>query len=99
MSLAATANTVAGGPYNVTATVGAFTATFVLTNAFFNNAPTGQIFINRAKAVNPVPPFKGPNYFAVNDAMQQALSRVDVDKTDDAAASWAKFVTDVKALG
>ena len=69
------------------------------TNAFFNNAPTGQIFINRAKAVNPVPPFKGPNYFAVNDAMQQALSRVDVDKTDDAAASWAKFVTDVKALG
>ncbi|MDP3236610.1 MAG: Ig-like domain-containing protein [Myxococcales bacterium] len=32
VSITATANTVAGGPFNVTATVGAFTATFVLTN-------------------------------------------------------------------
>ena len=31
--------------------------------------------------------------------MQQALTRVDVDKTDDAAASWDKFVADVEALG
>ncbi len=68
------------------------------TNAFFNDAPTGEILANRAKAVT-VTPFKGPNYFAVNDAMQQALARVDVDKTDDAASSWAKFVDAVKALG
>ena len=39
---------------------------------FFNNAPTGEIFADRAKAVT-VSPFKGPKYFPINDAMQQAL--------------------------
>ena len=43
-------------------------------------------------------PFKGTKYFAINDAMQQALTRVDVDKTDDAGSSWEKFVTAVKSL-
>jgi cellobiose transport system substrate-binding protein len=65
---------------------------------FFNGAPTGKILANRANAVT-VAPFKGKNYFAINDAMQQALTRVDVDKTDNAASSWAKFLTDVKNLG
>ena len=69
------------------------------TNEFFNNAPVGQIFASRAAAVNPVPPFKGALYFKVNDAMQQALSRVDVDKTDDIATSWEKFLSDVAAIG
>jgi cellobiose transport system substrate-binding protein len=68
------------------------------TNAFFNDAPTGEILANRAKAVT-VAPFKGANYFAINDALQQALTRVDVDKTDDAASSWAKFEEAVNALG
>jgi cellobiose transport system substrate-binding protein len=68
------------------------------TNAFFNDAPTGQILADRAKAVT-VAPFKGPNYFAVNDAMQQAISRVDVDQTDDMASSWSKFEQAVNALG
>lgn len=67
------------------------------TNAFFNGAPTGEIFAERAKAVE-VTPFKGTKFFAINDAMQQALTRVDVDKTDDAASSWEKFVTAVKSL-
>jgi cellobiose transport system substrate-binding protein len=69
------------------------------TNAFFNNAPVGKIFAARAAAVNPVPPFKGANYFKVNDALQKALTRVDVDGTDDIASSWAKFLTDVAAIG
>ena len=30
-------------------------------------------------------PFKGPKYSAINDAMQQAISRVDIDQTDDPA--------------
>ncbi|HEX9226521.1 MAG TPA: carbohydrate ABC transporter substrate-binding protein, partial [Arthrobacter sp.] len=67
------------------------------TNAFFNNAPTGKIFAERAKAVGDSP-FKGPKFFAINDAMQQALTRVDVDKSDDAESSWAKFLTAVKSL-
>ena len=69
------------------------------TNEFFNNAPVGKIFASRAAAVNPVPPFKGALYFKVNDVMQQALTRVDVDKTDDIATSWEKFLTDVAAIG
>jgi cellobiose transport system substrate-binding protein len=68
------------------------------TNAFFNDAPTGEILANRATAVA-VAPFKGANYFAINDAMQQALTRVDVDQTDDAASSWAKFEEAVQSLG
>ncbi|MBK9475549.1 MAG: extracellular solute-binding protein [Tetrasphaera sp.] len=68
------------------------------TNAFFNGAPTGQIFSERAKAVT-VAPFKGPKYSGINDAMQQAIGRVDIDKTDDAASSWEKFLTAIKALG
>ncbi len=67
------------------------------TNAFFNDAPTGEIFAERAKAVGATP-FKGPKFFPINDAMQQALTRVDVDKSDDAASSWEKFVTAVKSL-
>lgn len=69
-----------------------------VTNPFFNDAPTGQILADRAKAVTVVP-FKGPNYFAVRQAISDAINRVDVDKTDDAAASWEKAVKEVAALG
>ena len=68
------------------------------TNAFFNNAPTGKIFSERAQAVKVVP-FKGAKYSGINDAMQQAIARVDIDKTDTAESSWEKFVSAVKALG
>ena len=66
------------------------------TNEFFNNAPAGEILANRAKGI--VAPFKGPNYFAVNDAMQTALTEVDVNG-GDAAAQWDSFVSAVSALG
>ena len=65
--------------------------------AFFNDAPTGQIFADRAKAVT-VTPFKGTKYFPINDAMQQALTRIE-DGSATPAASWDKFVADVQALG
>ncbi len=68
------------------------------TNEFFNNAPTGQIFSDRAKAIT-FQPYKGPDYFTINIALQDALTRVDVDGTDDAQGSWDKFVADVEALG
>jgi cellobiose transport system substrate-binding protein len=67
-------------------------------NAFFQDAPTGQILADRAKAVT-VTPFKGPNYFSIAQEFQNALNRVDVDKTDDAASSWAKFEAAVNQLG
>jgi cellobiose transport system substrate-binding protein len=67
------------------------------TNEFFNKAPIGQILATRAAAVD-VTPFKGVKYFPINDAMQQALTRVE-DETMTREKSWEQFVTDVKALG
>ncbi len=68
------------------------------TNPFFNDAPTGQILANRAAAVT-VAPFKGPNYFAINTLVQDAITRVAVDQTDDANSSWDKAVTGFQELG
>src|SRR5690606_13001206 len=68
------------------------------TNPFFNDAPTGQIFADRAEAVT-MQPHKGPKYFEINSAMNDAITRVDVDGTDDADSSWAKFVEFVESLG
>ncbi|PPK98049.1 cellobiose transport system substrate-binding protein [Kineococcus xinjiangensis] len=67
-------------------------------DAFFNDAPTGQILANRADAVE-VTPFKGPNYFAIHETVADAITRVDTDKTDDAAGSWAKAVQAYGELG
>lgn len=66
-------------------------------NEYFNNAPVGQIFTDRAKAVT-VAPFKGEFYFQVNDAMQKALTRVE-DGTQDKQASWDQWVSEVEAIG
>lgn len=69
-----------------------------VTNEFFNDAPIGKIFADRADAID-VNPYKGPNFFAVNTEMMDAIKRVDVQKTDDIDSSWTKFETAVKALG
>jgi cellobiose transport system substrate-binding protein len=67
------------------------------TNEYFNNAPVGQIFTDRANAVT-VSPFKGEYYFQINDAMQQALTRVE-DGTQDAKTSWDQWVSEVDKIG
>lgn len=68
------------------------------TNEFFNNAPVGQIMADRAQAVT-VTPYKGPNFFAITTVVTDGLTRVDVDKTDDAASSWEKSIEAYNALG
>jgi cellobiose transport system substrate-binding protein len=67
------------------------------TDTYFGNAPSGKIFSDRFAQVA-FQPFRGPNYFPINDALGKAYTRVDVDKTDDAASSWKKFETDVNNL-
>lgn len=67
-----------------------------VTNAFFNDAPTGRILSERAQAVT-VAPYKGEFYFQINDAMQQALTRVE-EGTRDAEASWKQWAAEVDAL-
>ncbi len=68
------------------------------TNTFFNDAPTGEILANRADAVD-VTPFKGANYFAIHQTVSDAIVRVDVNASDDAASSWEKAVTAFSELG
>lgn len=69
-----------------------------VTNPFFNDAPTGQILADRAKAVT-VNPFKGPQYFAVRQIVSDAINRVDVTKKQSADASWAQAIKEFDALG
>jgi len=69
-----------------------------ITSDFFNGAPIGTIYVDRADAVT-FQPYKGPNYFAINSAIQDAITRVDVDQSTDPDASWDQFVSDVEALG
>ncbi|MEV7961921.1 ABC transporter substrate-binding protein [Oerskovia paurometabola] len=68
------------------------------TNEFFNAAPVGAIFVARANAIEGAP-FKGANYFAIHQTVQDAIKRTDVEKTDDAKASWDKAVQSFKDLG
>ncbi len=67
-------------------------------NAFFNDAPYGEILINRANAIESQP-FKGPNYFSIHTSMTDAISRVDVAATDDVTSSWDKALQAVEELG
>jgi len=67
------------------------------TNAFFNDAPTGEILAERAKAVT-VQPYKGPKYSDILQAFQAAILRVD-DGSQDPEQSWDQFLTDVESLG
>ena len=78
--------------------VDAYTSADLLdaTNEYFNNAPTGAILIDRAKAVT-VAPYKGAKYFAINDLAQKALTRVE-DGQQSIADSWAQWVAEVEAL-
>lgn len=69
-----------------------------VTNKFFNNAPTGQILADRAKAVT-VNPYKGPQYFAVRQVLSDAINRVDVTKKQSASQSWAQAIKEFNALG
>ncbi len=67
------------------------------TNAFFNDAPTGEILAERAEAIDFIP-HKGPKYADINTAFQQAIQRVDEGKESHDEA-WESFLADVERLG
>ena len=83
------------GKLTVTDTSATLVALCTATLVLFARLLSAVVVVTTAVEVTP---FKGPKYFAINDAMQQALTRVDVDKTDDPDSSWEKFVTAVGAL-
>ncbi|PWC08337.1 extracellular solute-binding protein [Mycetocola zhujimingii] len=67
-----------------------------VTSAFFNDAPTGEIFSEQASRISVVP-FKGMNYFAALTYFDNAIRSVDVDG-QDASKAWDQFVNDVETL-
>lgn len=66
------------------------------TNPYFNDAPTGEIGINRANAVK-VATYKGEKYFQFHDALQNAVTRV-FDGLEDKETSWKTWVNEVGAF-
>ena len=73
-------------------------ALLTASNPYFNDAPVGEILVNRSEAIGTAP-YKSVKYFPINDAMQKALSRVDTDDTHTPESSWEMFVAEVEALG
>lgn len=69
-----------------------------VTNEFFNDAPIGPLFTDRAAAISVIP-FKGENYFTIRTGLADAINRVDVDKTQDPDTSWSGFEDAVAAIG
>ncbi|SFR89303.1 cellobiose-binding protein [Microbacterium sp. cf046] len=65
-------------------------------NPYFNDAPTGSIFAERAEAVT-VAPYKDANYFKYHQALQDAVTRV-FDGVEDQATSWDTYVAEVEAF-
>ncbi len=65
-------------------------------NEYFNDAPTGQISVDRADAIT-VATFKGPKFFEFHDALQNAVTRV-FDGLEDQKTSWDTWVTEVSAF-
>ncbi len=65
-------------------------------NPYFNDAPTGEIGIDRANAVT-VATYKGEKYFQFHDALQNAVTRV-FDGVEDKETSWNTWVTEVGAF-
>jgi cellobiose transport system substrate-binding protein len=62
---------------------------------YFNNAPAGEIFSNRAEAIE-VQPYHGPLYSDILGKFQDAINRVD--QGTDPAKSWETFLSEVESL-
>ncbi|MBD7958398.1 ABC transporter substrate-binding protein [Microbacterium sp. Sa4CUA7] len=65
-------------------------------NEYFNDAPTGQIGIDRANAIT-VSTYKGQDYFKYHDALQNAITRV-FDGLDDKETAWQTWLTEISGF-
>jgi len=66
------------------------------TNAYFNDAPTGSIFGERAEAVT-VNTYKSVDFIKYNQALQDAITRV-FDGLEDQKTAWDTYVAEVEAF-
>ncbi|GAA2235226.1 extracellular solute-binding protein [Rarobacter faecitabidus] len=67
-------------------------------NPFFNDAPVGQIFAERAAAITTTT-HKGPNYAAIHKTVQDALNRVDIEQSQSIEDGWTQSISDFNNLG
>ena len=65
------------------------------TDPYFNEAPAGEIFSNRAAAIT-VQPYHGPLYSDILGKFQDAINRVD--QGTDPGESWDTFTQEVASL-
>ncbi|MDL5352254.1 ABC transporter substrate-binding protein [Microbacterium sp. zg-YB36] len=65
-------------------------------NEYFNDAPTGQIGIDRANAIT-VSTYKGQDYFKYHDALQNAITRV-FDGLEDKETAWETWLTEISGF-
>jgi cellobiose transport system substrate-binding protein len=59
------------------------------TNPYFNDAPIGALFANRAEAIKVVS-FKGPKYAEISTGLDAAIQRVE-DGSQSAEDAWSQF--------
>jgi len=65
-------------------------------NAYFNDAPTGEIGIDRSNAIT-VSTYKGEKYFQFHDALQNAVTRV-FDGLEDKETAWNNWLTEIASF-
>jgi len=65
-------------------------------NEYFNDAPTGEIGIDRANAIT-VSTYKGQDYFKYHDALQNAITRV-FDGLEDKETAWETWLTEISGF-
>ena len=65
-------------------------------NEYFNDAPTGEIGIDRSNAIT-VSTYKGEKYFQFHDALQNAVTRV-FDGLEDKETSWNNWLTEIASF-
>lgn len=65
-------------------------------NEYFNDAPTGEIGIDRANAIT-VSTYKGADYFKYHDALQNAITRV-FDGLEDKETAWETWLTEISGF-
>lgn len=63
-------------------------------SAYMSNAPVGQIYATRAKAIEAAP-YRGPKYATILTYLRAAVTRVETG-TMDIDKSWEQFVADVQ---
>lgn len=64
---------------------------------FFQDAPVGEIYSTRAKAIESQP-FVGKSFYVINTVVADAITRWDVEGKDP-ASSWNEALTAYKELG